>query len=153
MIGTILLVVTIVGIPLLVLVPVVLLGAGLVMVLGFTGAAQGVGGLLFGDGRRSLFVLFWAGLLLVMLPTLFGESLALVGGPLGFVALLLGITGFAVEYLAWTTGMGAVILNQFGGALPVAPPPVPETPTPPDVEPAPPESGPDLPLAPSPPDD
>ncbi|HJN46354.1 MAG: hypothetical protein CL477_14380 [Acidobacteria bacterium] len=142
--GILLLVVTIIGIPLLVLVPVVLVAALLVMVLGFTGVAQGVGQL-FGGGaghsQRSAFVLLWLGLVIVMAPTLFGEVLGLMGGPFGFFAVMLGITGFVVEYVAWTTGMGAVILNRFDGASPagpdVPPPPVPElrveTPPQPDL--------------------
>jgi hypothetical protein len=150
--GILLLVVTIIGIPLLVLVPVVLVAALLVMVLGFTGVAQGVGQLFSGGAghsQRSAYVLLWLGLVIVMAPTLFGEVLGLMGGPFGFFAVMLGITGFVVEYVAWTTGMGAVILNRFDGALPagpdVPPPPVPEPPaeTPPQ---------PDLPLSePSPP--
>ena len=127
--GIILLVVTIIGIPLLVLVPVVLVGALVVMVLGFTGVAQGVGRRWGRAGRQSAFVLFWIGLLIVMAPTLFGEALGLLSGPFGFFAVMLGIVGFVVEYVAWTTGLGAVILNRFGGepAAAGAPPlPIPE---------------------------
>ncbi|MCH7748498.1 MAG: hypothetical protein IH939_10415 [Acidobacteria bacterium] len=150
--GIILLVVTIIGIPLLVLVPVVLVGVLVVMVLGFTGVAQGVGQRLgggVGQGHRSAFVLFWLGLALVMTPTLFGEALGLMPGPVGFFAVMLGIIGFVVEYVAWTTGLGAVILNRFGGE-PAAvagapPPPIPE---PPAGTPPPP---PDLPLTEPPP--
>ncbi len=142
--GILLLVVTIIGIPLLVLVPVVLVGALVVMVLGFTGVAQGVGQLFggrAGQGGRSPFVLFWLGLAIVMTPTLFGEALGLIPGPFGFFAVLLGIIGFVVEYVAWTAGMGAVILNRFGGVPAAAagapPPPIPEPPAettpPPDL--------------------
>ena len=142
--GIILLVVTIIGIPLLVLVPVVLVGALVMMVLGFTGAAQGVGRLLgggAGQGHRSAFVLFWLGLAIVMTPTLFGEALGLMPGPFGFFAVMLGIIGFVVEYVAWTTGVGAVILNRFGGepaaVAGATPPPIPvppaETTPPPDL--------------------
>jgi hypothetical protein len=137
----VLLVITIIGIPLLVLVPVVLVGAMVLMVLGFTGVAQGVGQRFFGGGAGgwSVFVLFWLGLLLVMIPTLAGEALGLVPW-LGIFAVMLGIVGFVVEYVAWTAGMGAVILNRFGGepvaVAGAAPPPVPEVPheaPPPDL--------------------
>ena len=127
--GIVLLVITIIGIPLLILVPVVLVGALVLMVLGFTGVAQGVGQR-FGGGAgrgRSVFVLFWLGLLLVMMPTLVGEALGLIPGLFGFFAVMLGIIGFVVEYVAWTTGLGAVILNRFSGepaAVAGAPPPV-----------------------------
>ena len=103
--GIILLVITIIGIPLLVLVPVVLVGALVLMVLGLTGVAQRVGQLFgggAGQGGRSPFVLFWLGLAIVMTPTLFGEALGLIPGPFGFFAVLLGIIGFVVEYVAWT---------------------------------------------------
>ena len=142
--------VTIIGIPLLVLVPVVLVAALVVMVLGFTGVVQGVGQLFTGgagQSGRSTFVLLWLGLAIVMTPTLFGEALGLMGTPFGFFAVMLGITGFVVEYVAWTTGMGAVILNQFGGPLSArndAPPPPPVAP--PETPPAP-----DLPLTEPPP--
>ena len=45
---------------------------------------------------------------------------------------MLGIIGFVVEYVAWTAGVGAVILNRFGGEPAVVagalPPPIPEPP-------------------------
>ena len=144
LVGIILLVITIIGIPLLVLVPVVFVGALVVMVLGFTGVAQGVGQRLgggAGPSRQSAFVLFWLGLVIVMTPTLFGEALGLITGPFGVFAVILGIIGFVVEYVAWTTGLGAVILNRFSGE-PAAvagapPPPIPEPPAettpPPDL--------------------
>ena len=142
--GILLLVVTIIGIPLLVLVPVVLVGTLVVMVLGLAGVAQGVGqrfGGGAGQGGRSPFVVFWLGLAIVMTPTLFGEALGLMPGPVGFFVVMLGIIGFVVEYVAWTTGLGAVILNRFGGETAgVAggpPPPIPEPPAgtalPPDL--------------------
>ena len=131
--GIVLLVITIIGIPLLVLVPVVLVGALVVMVLGFTGVAQGVGQRLSGgggQGSRSALVLFWLGLLIVMTPTLFGEALGMMPGPFGFFAVMLGMIGLVVEYVAWTTGVGAVILNRFGGDLVAGepPPPIPDSP-------------------------
>ena len=150
--GILLLVITLIGIPLLVLVPVVLIGVLVVMVLGFTGVAQGVGQRLgggAGQGRRSVLVLFWLGLLIVMTPTLFGEALGLMPAPFGFFAVMLGIIGFVVEYVAWTTGVGAVILNRFGGdPVDVAGGPPPPIPEPPSETPF----SPDLPLTELPPD-
>ena len=137
--GIVLLVITIIGIPLLILVPVVLVGALVVMVLGFTGVAQGVGQRFGGGaGGGSVFVVFWLGLLFVMIPTLVGEAVGLIPW-LGIFAVMLGIVGFVVEYVAWTAGMGAVILNRFGGepAVVAGPPsPIPESPyeTPPTTD-------------------
>ena len=57
-----------------------------------------------------------------------GEALDLAGGFLGVFAVALSLTGLLVEYAAWTTGIGAIILNRFGGPLPstVGGPPVPD---------------------------
>jgi len=127
--GMVLLVITIIGIPLLILVPVVVVLALVVMLLGFTGVAQGIGQLLGdgeGHGHRSAFFLFWLGLVIVMIPTFFGEALGLVPGPWGFFAVMLSIVGFVVEYVAWTTGLGAVILNRLGGEPAPPLPPIQE---------------------------
>ena len=128
-IGMVVLVVTLIGIPLLALVPVVCVAALVVLVLGFTGVVQLVSRVL-ARGERSDFVLFWAGLVLLMTPALFGDALDLIGGRFRLFAVILGVTGFVLEYLAWTTGSGAVILNWFGGVAAPAgggsmPPPVP----------------------------
>jgi hypothetical protein len=144
-VGSLLLAVTIIGIPLLVLVPVVVVVALLVMLLGFTGVAQGVGQLVTRGGvgtRWTAVALFWLGLAIVMIPTLSGEAFSLAGGPFRLFAVTLGLVGFVAEYVAWTSGVGAVILNRFGGpgGSVVGPPPVP---VPAAAEPAPlmPESG------------
>ena len=79
-----------------------------------------------------------------MAPALFGDALDLVGGPFRFFAVILGVTGFLVEYLAWTAGSGAVILNWFGGdptaaagpPPPIPPPASPPSPLPPSASPA-----------------
>jgi hypothetical protein len=67
------------------------------------------------------------GLVVLMVPTLFGEALSLAGGSVQVFAVTLGLVGFVAEYAAWTTGVGAVILNRFGGnpERPVSPPPAP----------------------------
>lgn len=136
--GSVVLVITLIGIPLLVLVPVVVVAALVVLLLGFTGVAQLVSRLL-ARGRPSDFLLFWVGLGLLLTPAFFGDVLEMVGGPFRLFAVILAVTGFVVEYVAWTTGAGAVILNWFGaapapagsppalagGAPPPAPPPAP----------------------------
>ena len=138
-VGSVVLVITLIGIPLLALVPVVVVGALVVLLLGFTGVAQLVSRLL-ARGRQSDLVLFWVGLVLLMTPALFGDALGLIGGPFRLFALVLGVTGFVVEYLAWTAGSGAVILNWFGGTpAPAAAGSLPP-PAPPAVPPAPPAS-------------
>ena len=132
-VGSVLLAVTIIGIPLLVLVPVVVVAALAVMLLGFTGVAQGVGQLVTrgdGSGRWTAVAVFWLGLVLLMIPTLSGEALSLAGGSFRVIAITLGLVGFVTEYAAWTTGVGAVILNRFGASAgpQAGPPPVPVSP-------------------------
>lgn len=142
-VGSVVLVITLVGIPLLVLVPVVIVAALVVLLLGFTGAVQIVSRLL-ARGRRSDLVLFWVGLVLLMTPAFFGDAMDLVGGPFRLFAVILGVTGFVVEYLAWTAGSGAVILNWFdrapaaAGGAPPPPIPGPAPPASPAANPAPP---------------
>ena len=133
-IGMVVLVVTIIGIPLLALVPVVCVAALVVLVLGFTGVVQLVSRVL-ARGERSDFMLFWAGLVLLMTPALFGDALDLIGGPFRLFAVILGVTGFLLEYLAWTTGSGAVILNWFGGVAAPAGGASTPPPNPPPVRP------------------
>ena len=124
------------GVTLLVLVPVVVVAALAVMLLGFTGVAQGVGQLMTrGDssGRWTAVAVFWLGLVLLMIPTLSGVALSLAGGSFRVIAITLGLIGFVAEYAAWTTGVGAVILNRFGASAgpQAGPPPMP---VPPPVE-------------------
>ncbi len=139
-IGSVALVITLIGIPLLALMPLVVVAALVVLLLGFTGVVQLVSRL-FAGGQRSDLALFWVGLVLLMAPALFGDALDMVGGPFRFFAVILGVTGFLVEYLAWTAGSGAVILNWFGGdptaaAGPPPPIPSPASPSPPLPPPA-----------------
>lgn len=144
-VGSVTLIITLVGIPLLALVPVVLVAALVVLILGFTGVVQLVSRLL-ARGQRSDLVLFWVGLVLLMTPALFGDALDIVGGPFRLFALILGVTGFVVEYLAWTAGSGAVLLNWFDGAPAAAgpPPPIPGPAGPPaPAAPLPPAAEPD----------
>ena len=139
-VAIVLLVISIVGIPLLVLLPFALLAIVIVMFVGFTGVVHGVGRW-FSErmGRRShaLYLSIWVGVALLLIPTMVGEALDLLGDMFGFFAVMLALTGLFVEYAAWTTGLGAVILNRFGGALPqpaggaplgTEPPPIPSAP-------------------------
>ncbi len=75
-------------------------------------------------------------------------SRSVAGSVFGFFAVMLALTGVFIEYAAWTTGFGAVLLNRFGSALPPPapgvdgrPPHIPDPP--PAVSDAPPEPPPD----------
>lgn len=145
------LVISIVGIPFLLLLPFVVMAAGLVMLVGFSGAVLGAGELArsrMGAPGAAVFASVWAGVALILLPTMAGEAVGLAGGLFGGLGLLLLLAGFLVEYAAWTAGLGALILNRFSplspspgalapNGLPAPPPPAAPVPPPP-VAPSPP---------------
>ena len=149
--GILIAVISIVGIPLLLLVPFVVLAAGFIMLVGFSGAVLGAGELVrrrLGVSSAAVYASVWAGVALILLPTLAGEALGIFGGVFRGLGVLLALFGLALEYVAWTAGLGAFVLNRFspsppapGASLPappVAPPPVPAPPVPaPPVAPPP----------------
>lgn len=126
------LVVSIVGIPLLALVPVAALVAGGVWLVGFTAVAARLGGALIGGSESArLGPAVLLGLVLVLALTL-GARLAWWAGWIGLPGcLLLGGIGWLVEAVAWSMGLGALILSWLRGrsapAAEVVPPPVPAT--------------------------
>jgi hypothetical protein len=119
----ILLVVTIIGIPLLVLIPFAILGLAIIGLVGFTAVTYDVGRLVnqrLGWVERNPYLTAITGIVVVLSPLLIARLLGLadwllfpITGPLAFV-------GYLVEYLAWTIGFGAVALLQFArpGAAP-----------------------------------
>ena len=107
----VILLVSIIGIPLLVLLPFGVMLIWLVALVGFSGVAYYVGGLLatrFGWADRSAYVVLLLGVLAIALITVIARAAAIVGG--GLLAFPLMFVGYAVEYIAWTLGFGAAIL-------------------------------------------
>ena len=128
----VLLAISIVGIPLLVLVPFGVVLAVIVMVIGFTGVAYHVGRLLnerFGWTGRSEYLTVLLGVVTIAALTLLARSVALVAG--GILGWPLAAIGFVIEYAAWTLGLGAAILmfprrrTLFPPTTPPTPPPIP----------------------------
>jgi len=112
----ILLVVTIIGIPLLLLIPFALLGLGVVGLVGFTAVGYHLGRVVtarLGWANLGPYGNTIAGVLLVVSPLIVARLIGLGGGPLFPMTLGLGIIGILVEYLAWTIGFGAVALARF----------------------------------------
>src|SRR5439155_21988102 len=110
------LVVTIIGIPLLVLIPFAVLAMALVFVVGFTGVAYYVGRLVstrLGSSQPNPYLTATLGIVVVMAPVLLGRIVGLGGGLLFPITALLLFVGFVVEYVAWTIGFGAVVLHRF----------------------------------------
>ena len=109
------------GIPLLVLVPFVIIGLGVVALVGFTGVAARIGAsvaLHLGFTQSSEYFRTVLGVLTLLAPLLVARFLSLLFGGLpliggGLVSVLsgaLGFIGFCLEYVAWTIGFGAAIL-------------------------------------------
>jgi hypothetical protein len=108
--------ISIVGIPLLLLLPFVVLVLLFIALAGFSGTAYAVGQ----RGRRGLGMTpaspvfdVCLGVLTILLPVLTARVIALVGWPATPIAVVLLATGFGVEFLAWVTGFGAALANAF----------------------------------------
>jgi hypothetical protein len=110
------LIVTIIGIPLLLLIPFVVLFLGLAALVGFTGVAYHVGRLVaprvgwMGQGAYAATI---AGILVLLSPVILARFVSLIGVPAIPMTFGLAAIGFLVEYLAWTIGFGAVALVRF----------------------------------------
>jgi hypothetical protein len=119
--------VSIVGIPLLLLVPFAMVLIVVLMLVGFVGIACQVGRFVsdrFGI-KRGPYASVALGIVVVVGITVLARIIALAGG-LVFglvVAGSLAAVGYFVEYAAWTIGLGAVILtwldNHRRGAPPI----------------------------------
>ncbi len=114
---TVLLAVSIIGIPLLALVPVAVLAFLVAALMGFVAVAHAVGswierrrGRAFSSGVLAVVV----GILLIQATGLVGRVVALPGGVFGALGFALVALGFFLKYAAWTVGMGAMTLTALG---------------------------------------
>jgi hypothetical protein len=128
-ITVVVLAVSIIGIPLLLLIPFGVVLAVVLMIVGFTGVACQVGRYVsnrFGIKRRP-YATVALGVAVIFAISLIARLFAL-GGGLVFGLIIAGplaVVGYLVEYIAWTMGIGAVILTwlgsrRHGGAPPPA---------------------------------
>jgi hypothetical protein len=122
-----LLVVTIIGIPLLVLVPFAVLALAVIGLVGFTAVASHLGRLVshrFDWRGDNPYLTVVTGIVLLVSPVLIARVIGL-SGILAFpITGMLAFIGFLLEYAAWTVGFGAVALLRFaspGGTVPSAP--------------------------------
>ncbi|MFO7693842.1 MAG: polymer-forming cytoskeletal protein [Vicinamibacterales bacterium] len=121
--------VSIIGIPLLLLVPFGLIAVAVALIMGFAGASCAVGrwiGRRAGSGMPGLLVSLVVGLAVVFALTVVARFAGLAGLPVRVVLGSVLVAGFIVEYVAWTVGLGGVLLSRFGRRA--APPPVPAIP-------------------------
>ena len=122
------LVISIIGIPLLLLVPFGIILVGIVMLVGFTGAAHLVGTWTlgrFGRAERNPYLIAAVGIVVIAGLTLIGRLFALALGGLGAPFY---IAGYLLEYVAWTIGFGAAIqtwlqMRRGPAAPPIGTPP------------------------------
>jgi hypothetical protein len=119
--------VSIVGIPLLPVVPLALMAVGLVWIVGFAAVAEVVGESL--AGRDRPLVALVVGLTLIWATTVVARLAWWSTG--GTVAGALSVLGFAIEFVAWSVGLGAALLAWRRPVPlddPTRVPPVPSTP-------------------------
>ena len=117
----ILLVITVVGIPLLVLLPVAVVAGGVAMLVGFTAVAYQIGRMLqerFDALRTSPYMATFVGILLIVSPVLLARLVGLTGELV--MVWPIAAVGFLFEYMAWTAGLGAAALARWG--RPASPP-------------------------------
>ena len=129
---TVVLVVSIVGIPLLVLYPFLILALIVGGLIGFSSFALWVGRLVerrFDRRYGSAVATALVGLFAIEICRIVGRLLSVGNGPLDVFGWFFSITGFLLSYIAWTVGFGAVILTRFGmgprrprGVVPDVPP-------------------------------
>ena len=116
---TLILIISIIGIPLVLLVPFFVLALILVSFLGYTAGAMWIGEFLhgrFGWTIESPYLILVLGVLTIQIWSVIGDMLDFSWGPLWFFAVMFGVLGIVVKYLAWTVGLGAAVLARFGTA-------------------------------------
>jgi hypothetical protein len=101
--------ISVVGIPLLALLPMLMLAFFLAMAVGFTGVASGLGSRLV--GRATPIGALVLGLALIWGVGMTGHWLWTMSRGAFGVGVLLMATGFFVEYLACTLGLGAALMS------------------------------------------
>lgn len=141
----VILVITIVGCPLLLLLPFVVLAVILGALLGYAAVAWRVGqwiGARFGWRIGSPYLAALIGVLLIQGWMALGHLFGIGHGGLDWISAMFLMFGLAVKYAAWTVGLGAVLLSRFGnpqdwrfGRRPGPVPPVPAAPYPPAATP------------------
>jgi hypothetical protein len=119
--------VSIIGIPLLVLVPVAVVAGLVLMLVGFTGVAFHLGRLLqlrIDALRGREYAATVLAIVLIVSPVLLARFIGLIDG-LGVFVWSIAAVAFLLEYCVWTAGLGAAALARFG-QQPPRPPAVPQ---------------------------
>jgi len=130
----VLLAVSIIGIPLLLVIPFALVALAIGVLIGFTAVARQLGGAAeqrFGWQHDNPYIAVLVGVGLIMLVSFFASALGVAGGPLHVFAVILAIIGFVIQYAAWTVGFGVLLLTRFGTRYGWGETAGPESPAPP----------------------
>ena len=104
--------------------------------MGFAGVGCALGDAVArrrGADAPSPFVALIVGLAIVWALTAMARFMGLVGESVAIPVGFLLAAGFIVEYVAWTVGLGAVLLSRFGRRAPAPPPAVVFEPEPPSL--------------------
>ena len=112
----VMMVVTIIGIPLLVLVPFALLAFALLCFVGFTAVSYDVGRLAttrFGGDGQNPYLVAAIGMAVLLSPVLLSRLIGFGGAMVWPITGSLLLLGLLVEYAVWTVGLGAVALVRF----------------------------------------
>lgn len=126
-IGSIALIITIIGIPLVaILLPLAVLAGFVALMLGFTALACRLGEWVedrLGWRADSALLATTIGLLLILGPTIVARLLNVVPAPLQLAGWGLLMIGIMIEFVVWTTGLGATLMTGFGRWSTAPPPP------------------------------
>lgn len=112
------LVLTIIGIPLLLLIPFIIAFLVLLALVGFTGTALAIGqwaSRRFGIGGDAGITTVILGILVILMPLMLARLIALGGWATAPFSFTLGAAAFGLELLVWAAGFGAVLSNTFSG--------------------------------------
>ncbi|MDH3745999.1 MAG: polymer-forming cytoskeletal protein [Acidobacteriota bacterium] len=111
------LLISVIGIPLLILVPFAILAVVLAAFLGYTAVAHRLGDWLekrFGWSLNNPYLVLLLGIGLLQVWSLIAGALDFGWGPLWFFAVMFGLFGCLIGYVAWTVGLGAAIMTRLG---------------------------------------
>lgn len=113
-VATIVLAISIIGIPLLIIVwPLGLFALLIACLVGYTATAYAIGGWLgrrFGWSSSNAYAALLLGVIAIQLFSLIGELFGRMGGFLWFFAFMFGLTGWLIRFSVWTAGLGATIM-------------------------------------------
>jgi hypothetical protein len=114
---TVILAISIIGIPLLLVIPFAMLALAIGILLGFVAVAKYIGHEAerrFGWDHTNPYLSILVGVGFLTVLTLFGGALGLIGGPFGIFGGIVTAIGLVIQFAAWTVGFGLFLLTRFG---------------------------------------